>query len=93
MRDLLRRIEKLEDRFGTAACICGGPGLAIMFVGDPEPEPLPDCPVHGEQERTIVAIQRYNAELPVEPVARTGRVLPDGCVEVLLPGPEGVCAE
>lgn len=89
MRDLERRLERLEDIVGAADCTCAGPGLVVVKGNDPDPPPLPDCPHHGAHPQLVVRIRSHSAAPPIdlasEPFARR---LPGGYVEALLPGPE-----
>jgi hypothetical protein len=50
MRELMRRVEKLEQHLSEEAsgpCACGG-SMLVHYYGDPEPEPK-NCPRHGLQ--------------------------------------------
>jgi len=64
MRDLLRRIEKLEEQFiAPSRCTCS-PNLTVWFM-DSEPEPTPiDCPAHGRQRVITVEFIRPSPGAP-----------------------------
>jgi hypothetical protein len=61
MRDLLRRLEKLEHELATGAeCSCGG-NLVVRFAGEPEPEQK-ECPQHGRQR--VLCVEYIDWPLP-----------------------------
>jgi hypothetical protein len=49
MRELMRRLEKLEQQVIEAGeCECGQ-SMRVIYPGDPMPEQVPDCSRHGAQ--------------------------------------------
>lgn len=88
MRDIERRLERLEAHFGEKDCICGGPGLfhVINEEGKTGPEieaeleacrRICTCPVHGVQEAMIVQILSFTDPLADERKAYFGRTTAD----------------
>jgi hypothetical protein len=62
MRDLLRRIQKLEDHMATGECVCDGPPLVIRESKSDVPAncrpPHTDCPVHPGRSRLVIIVTR-----------------------------------
>jgi hypothetical protein len=67
MRDLMRRIEKLEQELTSRGeCTCGR-NHVIHFLGEPEPE-RKECPTHGLQPMHVLEFVSWL--LPKSPLDR-----------------------
>ena len=65
MRDLHRRISKLEAAISVDQCSCRASAPCVVVIeGQPIP-PSPTCPVHGESDRLVILIRKYSTDAEV----------------------------
>jgi hypothetical protein len=62
MRELLRRVQRLEEHVATGECVCNLPPLVIREHESelpPSNKPPPArCPVHKDSSRLIIVVSR-----------------------------------
>ena len=62
MRELLRRVQRLEEHVATSECVCNGPPLVIREHESEVPPsykpPHDKCPVHPDRIRLVITVSR-----------------------------------
>ena len=74
MRELLRRVQRLEEHVATGECVCNGPPLVIREHESEVPPnyrpPHDMCPVHPGRSRLVIVVTRvFGNESEEQPCA------------------------